>query len=108
MLFNTVIKIDISTCMTHSVDTSALRLLLLLLSFMMNNTLSIISNANAHNSIISPSTTIIIEGSMVNAFIPSILINHGINHCTTVVTTITITVAFIITTITMIATSKYN
>ena len=39
---------------------------------------------------------------MVNAIIPFIL-NTGISHCKTVVTTITITVVVIITTITMIA-----
>ena len=62
-----------------------------------------IANINAHNGIITPSTTMIIEISMVIASIPSIIVNAGINDCRTVVTTITITVVVIITTSTMIA-----
>ena len=42
---------------------------------MINNTLSNIANSNVSNSIITPSITIIIEISMVNAIIPSIIIN---------------------------------
>ena len=72
---------------------------------MIDSTLSLIANINAHNSIITPSTTTITEISMVHAIIPSIIIiiNTGINRCRTAVTTITITVVVIITTITMIA-----
>ena len=51
------------------------------------NTLSIIANINVHNRIITPSTTRIIEISMLNAIIPSIIINTRINRCRTVVTT---------------------
>ena len=39
---------------------------------MIKNTLSNIANSNASNSIITPSTTKIIEISMINATIPSI------------------------------------
>ena len=68
---------------------------------MVNSTLSIIANINAHhNSMITPSTGIIIQMSMVNAIIPSIIITTCINHCRAVVTTITSTVV-IITTSTM-------
>ena len=102
MLFNTVIKSDTSTCMIHNISTSASCLLLSLLLFMISSTFSIIANINAH-SFITPSTTIIIEISMVNAIIPSVVMNTGIRRCRTVVTTITITVVVIITTITMIA-----
>ena len=70
---------------------------------MINSTLSIIANINAHSSIMTPSTTRIIEISMVNAILPSFIINTGIHRCRTVVTTITITVVVITTTITMIA-----
>ena len=72
---------------------------------MINSTLRIIANINAHNSILTPSTTINIEISMVNAPIPSIIMNTGIHRCRTVVTTITITAVVIIATITMIATN---
>ena len=100
MLFNTVLNIDTCTSTVHNISTRALCLLLLLLSFMMNNTLSNIANSNASNSI---STTIVIEISMINATIPSIIINTGIHRCRTAVTTITITVVVTVTTITMIA-----
>ena len=99
MLFNTVITIDTGTCIT----TSTWRVLLLLLSFMINSTLNILANINAHNSINTPSTTIIIEISMVNAIIASIILNTGIHRRRTVVTTITITAVVNIATITMIA-----
>ena len=99
MLFNTVINVDTSTSMIHNISTRALCLLLLLLSFMITNTLSNIANSNASNSILTPSTTIIIEISMINATIPSIIINTGINRCRPAVTTITITVVVTITTI---------
>ena len=59
MLFNTVINIDTSTSMIHNISTRTLCLLLLLLSFMINNTLSNIANGNASKNIITPSTTII-------------------------------------------------
>ena len=55
---------------------------------MINSTLSIIANTNAHNSITTPS---IIEISMVNAIFPFIVVNPGVNRCRTAVTTITIT-----------------
>ena len=102
MLFNAVVNIDTSTSMIHNISTCTLCLLLLLLSFMINNTLSTIANSNVSNSIITPSTTIIFEISMINATIPSIIINTGVNRCRTAVTTITITVVVTITTITMI------
>ena len=70
---------------------------------MINNTLSNIANSNASNGIITPSTTIIIDISMMNATLPSIIINTGINRCRIAVTTTTITVVVTITTITMIA-----
>ena len=129
--FNTVINIDTSTSMIHNISTRTLCLLLLLFSFMINNTLSNIAiNSNASNSIIIPSTTMILGISMifatilsiivnpginrcrtavttitttVNATIPSIIVNPGINSCRTAVTTITIAVVVTITTITMIA-----
>ena len=66
---------------------------------MVYNALSNIANDSAHNS---SSTTIILETSMVNAIIPSVIVNTGINHCRIVVTT-TITVVVMITTFTMIA-----
>ena len=90
MLFNTVINIDTSTSMIHDISTRTLCLLLLLLSFMINNTLSNIANSNASNNIIAPSTSIIVEISMINATIPSIIGNTGIDRCRTAVTTITI------------------
>ena len=70
---------------------------------MINNTLSNIAKNHASYSIITPSTTKIIEISMVNANIPAIIINTGINHCRTAVTTITTTVVVTISTINMIA-----
>ena len=103
MLFNTVISIDTSTSMVHNISTRTLCLLLVLLSFMINNTLSNIASSNASNRIITPSTTITIEISMINATIPSIIINTGIKRCRTAVTTFIITVVVTITTITMIA-----
>ena len=103
MLFNTVTTIDTSTSMILNIGTRTLSLLLLLLSFMIKNTLSNIANSNASDSIITPSTTIMIEITMVNAIIPSIIINTGINRCRTAVTTITTTVVVTIATITMVA-----
>ena len=103
MLFNTVFNIDTSTSMIHNISTRTLCLLLVLLAFMINNTLSNIANSNASNSIITPSITIIIEISMIHATIPVIIINTGINRCRTAATTITIAVVVTITTITMIA-----
>ena len=70
---------------------------------MAKNTLSNIACSNASNRIITPSTTRIFEISMINAAIPSIIMNAGINRCRTAVTAITFTVVVIITTITMIA-----
>ena len=61
-----------------------------------------IANSTASNSIITLSTTIVIEISMINATIPSIIENTAINRCRTAVTTITITVVITITTIPMI------
>ena len=90
MLFNTVIKIDTSNCMVHNFGASTSCVLLLLLIFMINSTLCIIANITAHDSLITPSTTMIIEISMVIAIIPSVIINTGINRCRTLVTTITI------------------
>ena len=84
-------NIDTSTSMVHNISTSTLCLLLVLLSFMINNTLSNIASSNASNRIITPSTTIMIEISMINATIPSIIINTGINRGRTAAT-ITITV----------------
>ena len=103
MLFNTVINIDTSTSMILNISTGTLCSLFLLLSFMIDNTLSSIANSNASNSIITPSTTVILEIDMINATITSIIINTGINRCRTAVTTITITVVVTIATITMIA-----
>ena len=102
MLFNTVISIDTSTSMVPNISIRTLCLLLVLVSFMINNTLSIASS-NASNRTIPPSTTIITEISMMNATIPSIIIDTGINRCRTAGTTITITVVVTTTTITMIA-----
>ena len=70
---------------------------------MINATLSNIASSHASNQIMTPSTTIIIEISMINTIMPSIIIHTGINRCRTAVTTITITVVVTITTITMIA-----
>ena len=89
--------------MVQNISTRTLCLLLVLLSFMSNNTLSKIASSNARNRIIAPSTTTIIEISMTNATNPSIISNTGINRCRTAVTTITITVVVTITTITRIA-----
>ena len=69
---------------------------------MINNTLRNIANSNASNRIMTPSTSIIIEISMINATIPSIIINTGINRCRNADTTITATVVVTITTIAMI------
>ena len=80
MLFKTVTNIDTSTSMIHNISTSTLCLLLFILGFMINTTLSNIANSNDGNSILTPSTTIIIEISMVNAIIASIIINSGINR----------------------------
>ena len=80
--------------MNHKISASTLCLLLLLAVYTMNNILSIIANMNADDSIITPSTTIILEISMVNATTPSIIVNTGINHCRTVVSTITVSVTF--------------
>ena len=70
---------------------------------MINNTLSNIANSNASNSILTRSTAIVIEISMINATIRSIIINTGINRCRTAATTVTITVVVTITAITLIA-----
>ena len=69
---------------------------------MINNTLSNIANS-AGNSIITPRTPIVLEISVINATIPPIIIDTGMNRYRTAVTTITITVVVTITTITMIA-----
>ena len=90
MLFNIVINIDSSNSMIQNISTRTLCLVLLLLSSMINNTLSNIANSNASNSVITPSTSITIETSMINAIIPSIIINAGSNRCWTAVTTITL------------------
>ena len=58
MLFSTAFHADISTSMTHNFSASTL-CPLLLRSFMMNNTLSNITNINAHNRSTAPSTNII-------------------------------------------------
>ena len=71
MLFNTVINIDTSTSMLHNISTRTLCLLLLLLAFIINNTLSNIANSNASNSFSTPSIAIIIEISVIYATIPS-------------------------------------
>ena len=92
MLLNSVIKIDTSTSMNHKISTSTLCLLLLLALDMINNILNISANINAHTCIITPSTTIINEISMVNAILPSMITNIGTNRCKTVVTTIAIPV----------------
>ena len=91
--------------MIYNISTRTLCLLLLLLSFMINNALTNIANSNAGNSVITPSATIVMEISMINATIPSIIMNTGINRCRTAVTTITITVVVTITSITMIVTN---
>ena len=70
---------------------------------MINNTLSIIASRNARNRIITPSTTIIFEISMINATIRSIIINTGIHRCRTAVAPSTITVVVTITTSTVVA-----
>ena len=98
MLFNIVIKIDTSTCMIHNISTSVPCLLLLLLLFMINSTLSIVANTNAQNSIVTSSTTIFIEIRMVNAIIHSVIVNTGFYRCRTVVTAITISFVVSITT----------
>ena len=59
MLFNTAIAIDTSTNMKHNISTSTVLPLLVL--FMIKNTLGAIATIHAHNSIITPSTTTIIE-----------------------------------------------
>ena len=69
---------------------------------MIDSTLSTSANDSAHNDIITPSTTIVIELSTVSAMILSI-INTGIHRCRAVVTTITSTVVVLSTTLTMIA-----
>ena len=71
MLFQYCYKIDTSTSMTHKMSTSTLCLLLLLVLYMIQTILSIIANMNVHNTSITPSTTIIIEISMLNAVIPN-------------------------------------
>ena len=60
---------------------------------MISNILSIVANISAHKGIIAPSTTTVIEISMVNATIPSIIFHTGIYRRRTAVTTITITAA---------------
>ena len=103
MLYNPVIKIDTSKGMIHNICTSTLCLVLVLLVFMINNTLRNIATDSVHNSITTPSTTIIIGISMVNAIFHYIIVNTGISRCRTVVTTITITFVVIITSTTLIA-----
>ena len=61
MLFNTVMNIGTSTSMVHKISIRTLCLLLVLLSFMIDNTLSNIASSNASNRIITPSTTIVTE-----------------------------------------------
>ena len=61
MLFNTVINIGTGTSMVHNISIRTLCLLLVLLSFMINNALSNIASSNSSNRIITPSTTRIIE-----------------------------------------------
>ena len=68
---------------------------------MINKTLSSIAISNASNRVITPSTTIIIEISMIDVTTPSMIINAGINSCRTAVATINVVVT--ITTTTMIA-----
>ena len=103
MPFNTVANLDTSTGMFHSISTRTLCLLLLLLSFMISNTVSNIAHSNASNSIRTPSTTIIIEISMITAPFSCIIIYTGIHRCRTAVTTTASTVVVTITTITMTA-----
>ena len=69
---------------------------------MFHNTLSHIANSNDRNSMIPLSNSTIIEFSMINVILPSIVFNTGIYRCRTVVATITMTVVVAITTITMI------
>ena len=69
MLFNTAINMKTSTSMNYNTVTSTLCFLFGLLLLMINNTLSNIANINAHNSIITPSTTTVIEIGMVNAIL---------------------------------------
>ena len=61
MLFNTVVNIGTSSSMVHNISIRTLCLLLVLLSFMTNNTLSNIASSTASNRISTPSTAIIIE-----------------------------------------------
>ena len=61
MLFNTAINIGTSTSMVQNISIGTLCLLLVLLSFMINNALSNIASSSASNRIITPSTTKIIE-----------------------------------------------
>ena len=59
MLFNTVINIDTRASMVHSISIRTLCLLLVLLSCMINNTLSNIASSHASNKTITPSNTIL-------------------------------------------------
>ena len=61
MLFNAVVNIGTSTSMVHNISIRTVCLLLVLLSFMVNNSLSNIASSCASNRIITPSATIIIE-----------------------------------------------
>ena len=61
MLFNTVINIGTSTSMVQNISVRTVCLVLVLLSFMIDSTLSNIASSNASNRIITPSTTTIIE-----------------------------------------------
>ena len=61
--------------MIHNISADTLCLLLLLRLFMIHSTLSNIANGNASNRIITPSTIIILETSMINATIPSVHTN---------------------------------
>ena len=89
--------------MIHNISTRTLCLFLLLFSFMINNTLSNIANSNASNSIVTPSTSILIEISMINAIIPSIIVNTGVHRCRTDLTNVSIPVVVTISTTTIIA-----
>ena len=61
MLFNTVVNIGTSSSMVHNISIRTLCLLVVPLSFMINNTLSNIASSTASNRITTPSTAIIIE-----------------------------------------------
>ena len=60
MLFNTVVNIGTSSSIVQNISSRTLCLLLVLLSFMINNTLSNIASSTASNRISTPSTTLIL------------------------------------------------